>query len=778
MKYKSKAFFAILLSIFLCVPSISYAAEMGIAEPAAETSASSVESVSVSEEPVITEDPVISTSDETDPAEDPAVDPGTDPSEVIPGDGTDPSEGETDPAGEVTDPEITDPEIIDSSETEPGEEDPELLEPAEGEEPAEEETEEEELAEDVELEEEEVSEEEKEAGEKLPVLSYSVYQGSAYKSYVTSGAVGSSSDANGVQGIKVRLTKIPEGVDLGVSYRVKFTGKSWSALRTSGSAAGSSSNTVEAIEVTLTGADAANYVLYYTTYVDGKGWMAWTNTSLATRFSGSMGYGFDIKSLQMVLVKKGDAKPAAAGSITTACYRKGPSVFYKTYLTSGGWTAYEKNGYRSGASGKKVGAIKVKITSGYDLGIQYRVKMQGSSWTDYVANDAVSGTASQGKAIESLKMQLTGADKGKYDLYYCVFIQDMGWSAWAKNNEIAGSSGLSKPVAAVRVKVLKKGSAAPANMGELIKARITASDSLVTYRAAVSSGSWSGWKSDGVTAGSTSQGYHADGLQIKLADQPYAGNISYAAYNSSSGWSKTVSNGTSAGGLKAAGYIERIRIKLTGDMESKYSVFYRVHTVNMGWSGWAANWEMCGTTNMKMKIDAVQVIVKTRGTGRPGSSDYSYVVGKAPSDRDSVMTRMTAKAQNYSSPTRYLALVDKSACRVCVFYGTKGAWSLINTYSCAIGNVNEETVEGEDLQVTWRVLYFDTGWDARAWYAVHITSGNMFHSILFYRDPEPVNIKNPATYGKISSGCIRGTLANAKWMYENLRWDSRVVIYH
>ena len=777
MKYKTRMFTAILLTVFLCMTSMPQAGELSFSNT--ETANLAAENVSAAsfaaeetdgEEAFSADSSVLLEEPETESGSEAAA--GENDSEDIPQagrEGTEEQPAETVPEADPA-PEVDPAEVVPSAEPEivAGEAEPSEVQ----------DTADTVIIEDVVLEEESVSGDPKDASESdMPVLKYAVYQGGAYQSYVKSGAAGSPSASASVQGIRVKLEKIPEGVDLGVSYRVKYNGKSWSALRTSGAAAGSNSNTVEAVEVSLTGADAANYVLYYTTYVDGKGWMAWTNTSLSTRYSGSMGYGYDIKGLQMVLAKKGDAKPAAAGSITTACYRKGPSVFYKTYLTSGGWTDYQKNGYRSGVSGKKVGAIKVKITSGYDLGIQYRVKMQDGSWTDYVANDRVSGSASQGKAIESLKMQLTGADKSKYDLYYCVLIKDLGWSAWAKNNAIAGSAGLSKPIAAIRVKVVKKGSDAPANLGYLIKARITASDSMVTYREAVSSGSWSGWKSDGVTAGSTSKGYHADGFQIKLVDQPYTGNISYAVYNSSSGWSKTVSNGTAAGGLKAAGYIERIRIKLTGKMNEEYSVFYRVHTINMGWSGWAANWEMCGTTNMKMKIDAVQVIVKVRGTGRPGSSDYSYVVGTAPSTRTAIMKEMTAKAQNYSSPTRYLALVDKSACRVCIFYGKKDAWSLIRTYSCAIGNVNEETIEG-DFQVSWRVVYFDTGWDARAWYATHITSGNLFHSILYYRDPEPVHVKNPSTYGKISSGCIRGTLEDAKWVYDNFKWDSRVLIYH
>lgn len=45
----------------------------------------------------------------------------------------------------------------------------------------------------------------------------------------------------------------------------------------------------------------------------------------------------------------------------------------------------------------------------------------------------MNGTEGEAKRLEAIKIQLTGADKDKYDVYYRVHAQSYGWLGWAKN---------------------------------------------------------------------------------------------------------------------------------------------------------------------------------------------------------------------------------------------------------------------------------------------------------------------------------------------------------
>lgn len=52
-----------------------------------------------------------------------------------------------------------------------------------------------------------------------------------------------------------------------------------------------------------------------------------------------------------------------------------------------------------------------------------------------------------------------------------------------------------------------------------------------------------------------------------------------------------VSDGQKSGTSGLAKRLEAIEIKLTGDLETKYDVYYRVHAQTYGWMNWAKNGE-------------------------------------------------------------------------------------------------------------------------------------------------------------------------------------------
>ena len=128
--------------------------------------------------------------------------------------------------------------------------------------------------------------------------------------------------------------------------------------------------------------------------------------------------------------------------------------------------------------------------------------------------------------------------------------------------------------------------------------------------------------------------------------------------------------------------------------------------------------------------------------------------------------KMAIKAQDYSSKTKYLILVDCSAHKVGVFKGSKNNWMLYYSWSCVTGASSTPTIKGS---------YYTTGFkrgslstDSRAIYCTQIWGGYFFHSIL----------ASESELGKsLSHGCIRLPYSAAKWIYSNISVGTRVVIY-
>ncbi len=72
-----------------------------------------------------------------------------------------------------------------------------------------------------------------------------------------------------------------------------------------------------------------------------------------------------------------------------------------------------------------------------------------------------SGTTGESKAVQAVKIQLTGSKASNYDVYYRAHVQTYGWLGWTKNGAAAGTTGYEKRMEALQVMILPKGAAAP-----------------------------------------------------------------------------------------------------------------------------------------------------------------------------------------------------------------------------------------------------------------------------------------------------------------------------
>ena len=61
-----------------------------------------------------------------------------------------------------------------------------------------------------------------------------------------------------------------------------------------------------------------------------------------------------------------------------------------------------------------------------NLGVSYTGLVAGYGWTDEVQTGAMLGTEGQSRALEAIKLNLTGDDAENYDIYYRVHSSNFG----------------------------------------------------------------------------------------------------------------------------------------------------------------------------------------------------------------------------------------------------------------------------------------------------------------------------------------------------------------
>ena len=340
---------------------------------------------------------------------------------------------------------------------------------------------------------------------------------------------------------------------------------------------------------------------------------------------------------------------------------EGININYKTHIQSKGWESnYKTNGSTSGSvgEGKRLEAIRIKVTGDENLGVVYSTYIQKIGWDDYVRNGAFSGTSGKRLRLEAIKIYLTGSDASKYDIYYRVHAQKFGWLDWAKNNEVAGTTGYGYRLEAIEIKVLPKGSAAPGN----VKFPYKSKKASVTYRTHVQSYGDGNYVSDGEVSGTTGEGKRLEAINIKVSDSRYSGGIVYKTHVQSIGWQNAVSNGQMSGTSGKSLRLEAIEISLTGELARQYDVYYRVHAQKFGWMGWAKNGEPAGTAGYSYRLEAIEIKLIAKDEKAPENTGNAYVDKNSTTDTENKDDLVYLKWNNKSKELNiYRKATEKKA---------------------------------------------------------------------------------------------------------------------
>lgn len=139
---------------------------------------------------------------------------------------------------------------------------------------------------------------------------------------------------------------------------------------------------------------------------------------------------------------------------------------------------------------------------------------------------------------------------------------------------------------------------------------------------------------------------------------------------------------------------------------------------------------------------------------------------------------MNDYAQNFSSETEYLILINNWTNNVGIYQGQQGAWTNIYYVSCVTGKESTPTVRGE-YSIYTKSPSFDGNMDSPAWYTCYYASmfypEYFFHSIIYYQGTW--DVMDSTMGGSASHGCVRLDTDIAKWIYDNIPLGTKVVSY-
>ncbi|MDO4393695.1 MAG: L,D-transpeptidase family protein [Bacillota bacterium] len=213
-------------------------------------------------------------------------------------------------------------------------------------------------------------------------------------------------------------------------------------------------------------------------------------------------------------------------------------------------------------------------------------------------------------------------------------------------------------------------------------------------------------------------------------------------------------------------------VKIIGFYEDNGSIYY-YDTDGKMCTGWQ---EINGETFYFDKNSGVMV------TGNQTIDGEKYTFGhNGKLKQDTDLAKMDAKADGIASDTDYLLLVNCSTHKVGVYQGSKGNWNRLHYWDMSDGRPGHETPRavyrmGTERTNAYHFKHFDSE-GGRLWYATKIWDVYLFHSVPYEIASEPLEVQDPTLGKSVSKGCIRLSIDNAKWIYENIPQKTYCEIY-
>nr|WP_276532726.1 C39 family peptidase [Collinsella aerofaciens] len=330
-------------------------------------------------------------------------------------------------------------------------------------------------------------------------------------------------------------------------------------------------------------------------------------------------------------VLSGETNEAAAADSASNDQLTVKNVSVSAHVQNIGWMDPVGSGKVAGTTGRGLNLEALKISLEVDgatsqeqiaNAVSVEAHVSNVGWQAAVDNGGTAGTTGQSRAVEALRVRLSGELSARYTVWYRVHSAEFGWLGWACDGADAGSAGYGRAVQAVQVAVLPKGDPAPGDTACPFKSRSDEPASIIV-RSHTSNIGWMSPVGGGSVAGTTGRGLPMEALEAQLGWYGHSGSIELRGHVSNVGWQQWSEGHCGTTGKSQR--LEAVQIRLTGEAAEKYDVWYCAHVSGIGWLDWACNGAAAGSAGKGKAIEAVKVILVEKGGAAPGSSSNVFI---------------------------------------------------------------------------------------------------------------------------------------------------------
>lgn len=140
----------------------------------------------------------------------------------------------------------------------------------------------------------------------------------------------------------------------------------------------------------------------------------------------------------------------------------------------------------------------------------------------------------------------------------------------------------------------------------------------------------------------------------------------------------------------------------------------------------------------------------------------------------SAINTSNINALDIESLTDYLIYVDTDSQTTNVYTGSKNKWTLKRSMKCSTGVQDKETPSGVYTIQNRDEWFFSEKYSQGGKYWVQFDGDYLFHSVPYAKDQQTVldtTLGTPASHG-----CVRLSLEDSKWLYDNVTKSTKVII--
>jgi len=128
--------------------------------------------------------------------------------------------------------------------------------------------------------------------------------------------------------------------------------------------------------------------------------------------------------------------------------------------------------------------------------------------------------------------------------------------------------------------------------------------------------------------------------------------------------------------------------------------------------------------------------------------------------------------RDFISDTDFFLWVDIDRQKTYVFQKQNDMWSLFNTFDCATGINAAPTVRGLFSVSDRGKWFYSPQYEQGGKYWVRFEGTYLFHSVPF--DEQQTQIVDPTLGTRASHGCVRLSVEESKWIYDNIKRGTTV----